>query len=53
MIMGEIAIAIVVVAALIAEILLVLAVAHRIASMTTRPKPSDSNVRPRHTERCN
>ena len=51
--MGEIAIAIVAVAALIAEVLLVLAVARRIASMTTRPEPSDSNVRTHHTERNN
>jgi hypothetical protein len=51
--MGEIAIAIVVVAALTAEVLLVLAVAHRIASMTTRPKPSNFNVRTHHTERTN
>ncbi len=48
--MGEIAIAIVVAAALIAEVLLVLGVARRIASMTTRPKPSDSNVGTHHAE---
>lgn len=51
--MSEIAIAVVVVAALIAEVLLVLAIARRIAPMTTRPKPSDSNVRTHHTERDN
>jgi hypothetical protein len=48
--MGEIAIAMVVVVALIAEVLLVLGVARRIASMTTPPKPSDSNVRTHRTE---
>ena len=51
--MGEIDIAIIVVAALIAEVLLVLAIARRIASMTTRPKPSDPDVRPHHNERNN